>query len=80
MCSRCYVLLSAACRQAKARAAREAAVVATQEAAGRLLGHFHELHERLAQLRVQVRGGGVLLGVCLCASCALLCWYRQHKS
>jgi hypothetical protein len=48
----CYLI----CRAAKARAAREAAAQATQEAAGRLLGHLDDLHERLGQLRVQVYG------------------------
>lgn len=46
-------------RSRKATAARAAAEVAAQETACRLAVHLDELHEQLAQLRVQVgRGGG----------------------
>lgn len=44
-----------ALRQRKAAAARAAADVAAQEAACRLASCLDELHEQLAQLRVQVR-------------------------
>lgn len=71
-------------RQAKARAAREASGLATQEAAGRLLGHLDDLHERLGQLRVQVGLGvggrvvflglGQLCGAALRVSGCMSAW------
>jgi hypothetical protein len=48
-----------ALKQRKAAAARAAADIAAQEAACRLASCLDELHEQLAQLRVQV-GGAVL--------------------
>lgn len=43
-------------RSRKATAARQAAEVAAQEAACKLVTHLDELHEQLGQLRVQVGG------------------------
>jgi polyhydroxyalkanoate synthesis regulator phasin len=48
-----------ALKQRKAAAARAAADVAAQEAACRLASCLDELHEQLAQLRVQVGGAGL---------------------
>jgi hypothetical protein len=53
-----------ALKQRKAAAARAAADVAAQEAACRLASSLDELHEQLAQLRVQVGAGAALASVC----------------
>jgi polyhydroxyalkanoate synthesis regulator phasin len=55
-----------ALKQRKAAAARAAADLAAQEAACRLASCLDELHEQLAQLRVQVGGviGGGLVARC----------------